>query len=137
MGYYVCPKCGGKDTYRGTELVSGSKGGGAIIGPENELGFSPVVGVGGRTTTSEQTVVKCKTCNIILGEKDRHLTPDETEQRAKDFEADRWKKKITKIAIFTIGLLISVPVFLAAGTLVFLLPPLCLGCLLLWTIVRR
>ena len=61
MSYYQCPKCGGRDTYQGTEFVSGSKGGGAIIGPENDLGFSPVVGVGGRTTTSEQTVVKCKT----------------------------------------------------------------------------
>ena len=64
MPYYQCPKCGGKDTYQGTELVSKSSGGGAIIGPENDLGFSPVVGVGGRTTTNEQTVVKCKTCHI-------------------------------------------------------------------------
>jgi|TARA_B100001971_G_scaffold197997_1_gene207234 hypothetical protein len=74
MPYYQCPKCGGRDTYQGTELVSGSKGGGAIIGPENDLGFSPVVGVGGRTTTSEQTVVKCKTCDIILGEKDKQYS---------------------------------------------------------------
>ena len=77
MPYYKCPKCGGRATYRGTELVSGSKVGGAIIGPENDLGFSPVVGVGGRTTTSEQTVVKCKTCDINLGQKDIRYSKEE------------------------------------------------------------
>jgi hypothetical protein len=93
MPYYQCPKCGGRDTYQGTELVSGNKGGGAIIGPENDMGFSPVVGVGGRTTTSEQTVVKCKTCDIILGQKDRHLTADEMAHSTKEYEVGRRKKK--------------------------------------------
>ena len=80
MPYYQCPKCSGRDTYEGTELVSGSSGGGAIIGPENDLGFSPVVGVGGKSTVNEQTVVKCKTCDIILGQKDRFLTNQEIEK---------------------------------------------------------
>jgi len=77
MSYYQCPKCGGRDTYQGTEFVSGSKGGGAIIGPENDLGFSPVVGVGGKTTVDEQTVVKCKTCDINLGQKDIRYSKEE------------------------------------------------------------
>ena len=80
MPYYQCPKCSGRDTYEGTELVSGSTGGGAIIGPENDLGFSPVVGVGGRTTTNEQTVVKCKVCDINLGQKDIRYAKQELEQ---------------------------------------------------------
>ena len=95
MPYYQCPKCGGRDTYQGTELVSGSKGGGAIIGPENDLGFSPVVGVGGRTTTNEQTVVKCKTCDINLGQKDRFLTNQEIQKiRKEEKEAKELKKAV-------------------------------------------
>ena len=81
MPYYQCPKCSGRDTYEGTELVSSSTAGGAIIGPENDLGFSPVVGVGGKSTVNEQTVVKCKTCDIILGQKDRFLTNQEIEKK--------------------------------------------------------
>ena len=57
------------------------KGGGAIIGPENALGMSPVVGVSGRTTTNEQTVVKCKTCDINLGQKDIRYSQEEIEQQ--------------------------------------------------------
>ncbi|MBT5715393.1 MAG: hypothetical protein HOI70_00610, partial [Opitutae bacterium] len=86
MPYYQCPKCSGRDTYEGTELVSGSSGGGAIIGPENDLGFSPVVGVGGRTTTNEQTVVKCKVCDINLGQKDIHYSQEEIERSKNEKE---------------------------------------------------
>ena len=84
MPYYQCPKCGGRDTYEGTELVSGSVGGGAIIGPENDLGYSPVVGVRGKSATSEQTVTKCKSCDIILGRKDYFYSPDEWNEYEKD-----------------------------------------------------
>ena len=90
MPYYQCPKCSGRDTYEGTELVSGSKGGGAIIGPENDLSFSPVVGVGGRTTTNEQTVVKCKVCDINLGQKDIRYSQEEID-RAKAEEEEKIK----------------------------------------------
>ena len=85
MPYYQCPKCGGRDTYQGTELVSGSKGGGAIIGPENDLGFSPVVGTAGSKTIDQVTVVKCKACDIILGNKDLHLTAEEAAKEKKEF----------------------------------------------------
>jgi hypothetical protein len=159
MSYYQCPKCGGRDTYQGTELVSGSKGGGAIIGPENDMGFSPVVGVGGRTTTSEQTVVKCKTCDINLGEKDRHLTPDETEDHARwsrEYHAAKSRRKkylwgfaITLVPIwisfFTIwqsfirdefAIIDAGPVDDAAFFLHYPLS-LVINALLWWTIIRR
>ena len=77
MPYYQCPKCSGRDTYEGTELVSGSTGGGAIIGPENDLGFSPVVGAGGSKKIDQVTVVKCKKCDIILGDKDLQYSENE------------------------------------------------------------
>jgi hypothetical protein len=100
MSYYQCPKCGGRDTYQGTEFVSGSKGGGAIIGPENDLGFSPVVGVGGKTTVDEQTVVKCKTCDINLGQKDIRYSKEELEQIEKE-EIER-KEGILPLPLFLI-----------------------------------
>jgi hypothetical protein len=86
MPYYQCPKCSGRDTYEGTELVSGSSGGGAIIGPENDLGFSPVVGTGGSKTIDQVTVVKCKKCDIILGDKDVQYTQEEFTKKKKHQE---------------------------------------------------
>ena len=80
MPYYQCPKCSGRDTYEGTELVSGSTGGGAIIGPENDLGFSPVMKTGGKKTIDQVTVVKCKKCDIILGDKDIHYSQEEIDR---------------------------------------------------------
>ena len=100
MSYYQCPKCGGGDIYHGTELVSSSTGGGAIIGPENDLGFSPVVGVGGKTTVDEQTVVKCKTCDINLGQKDIRYSKEELEQIEKE-ETER-KEGILPLPLFLI-----------------------------------
>ena len=109
MAYYQCPKCGGRDTYQGTEFVSGSKGGGAIIGPENDLGFSPVVGVGGKTTVDEQTVVKCKTCDINLGQKDIRYSKEEL---AKIEAAE--KKRRRKILILIV---VVITIILAAWLL--------------------
>jgi len=99
MPYYQCPKCSGRDTYEGTELVSGSTGGGAIIGPENDLGFSPVVGVGGRTTTNEQTVVKCKVCDINLGQKDIRYSQEEIERSKNEEERNTIRRKIQMIRL--------------------------------------
>ena len=84
MPYYQCPKCSGRDTYEGTELVSGSTGGDAVIGPENDLGFSPVMKTGGQKTIDQVTVVKCKKCDILLGDKDIYLTAEEVEKAAKE-----------------------------------------------------
>ena len=88
MPYYQCPKCSGRDTYEGTELVSGSSGGGAVIGPENALGMSPVIKTGGKKTIDQVTVVKCKKCDIILGDKDVHYSQEEID-RAKAEEEER------------------------------------------------
>ena len=119
MPYYQCPKCGGRDTYQGTELVSGSKGGGAIIGPENDLGFSPVVGVGGRTTTSEQTVVKCKTCDINLGQKDIRYSKEEL-AKIEAAEKKRRRKRYIIPIIIIVFLLFLLGNFLFASA-----PELC------------
>ena len=112
MPYYQCPKCGGRDTYQGTELVSGNKGGGAIIGPENDLGFSPVVGVGGKTTVDEQTVVKCKTCDINLGQKDIRYSKEELEkiEAAKKWMFDSFSESLplwaAGLSLIIIGIII-------------------------------
>ena len=94
MPYYQCPKCSGRDTYEGTELVSGSTGGGAIIGPENDLGFSPVMKTGGKKTIDQVTVVKCKKCDIILGDKDVHLTVEEMEEAGKEKKKSEKKNAV-------------------------------------------
>ena len=108
MPYYQCPKCSGRDTYEGTELVSGSTGGGAIIGPENDLGFSPVVGTGGSKTIDQVTVVKCKKCDIILGDKDIQYSADEIAQlKANEALVGGAKKIIILSLIIGVPLLIS------------------------------
>ncbi len=111
MPYYQCPKCSGRDTYEGTELVSGSKGGGAIIGPENDLGFSPVVGVGGRTATNEQTVVKCKVCDINLGQKDIRYSKQELEQLQAAKKNLKTKKSIILVSVITAAIVGSIVFF--------------------------
>ena len=87
--------------------MSGSKGGGAIIGPENALGMSPVVGVGGRTTTNEQTVVKCKVCDINLGQKDIRYSQEEID-RAEAQEEVRTKKREKNVGLLLFAGLIVV-----------------------------
>ena len=93
MPYYQCPKCSGRDTYEGTELVSGSTGGGAIIGPENALGISPVIKTGGKKTIDQVTVVKCKPCDILLGDKDLKYTQEEIDRAKAKAEEERIKKR--------------------------------------------
>ena len=118
MPYYQCPKCSGRDTYEGTELVSGSSGGGAIIGPENDLGFSPVMKTGGKKTIDQVTVVKCKKCDIILGDKDVHYSQEEID-RAKAEEEERIKKSekdLDKLLIAVVVIITGVLVILLIGT---------------------
>ena len=114
MPYYQCPKCSGRDTYEGTELVSGSTGGGAIIGPENALGMLPMIKTGGRKTIDQVTIVKCKACDIILGDKDVRYTESEQKEIAANNKEllPRW----VKIIICIIGgiLLPVVLVFLSS-----------------------
>ena len=103
MPYYQCPKCSGRDTYEGTELVSGSKRGSTFVGPENDLGFSPVVSTGGSKTVDQVTVVKCKKCDIILGDKDIKYTQKEKEQKVIKAHEKRDSFKQIIIAIIAIG----------------------------------
>jgi len=81
MPYYQCPKCGSKDSYSGTEIVSEHKhkSGHMIAGPENSLSMTPVMRVGGSNHTEHKqlTVQKCRRCDTLLGDKDLHYTKQE------------------------------------------------------------
>ena len=81
MPYYVCPKCGSKDSYEATEIVSEYQKGGSttITGPENDMGFQPsfTAHQDGETTHRELTVRKCRQCDCLLGSKDLRHTEEE------------------------------------------------------------
>tara|TARA_Y100001934_G_scaffold203472_1_gene239876 strand:- start:397 stop:783 length:387 start_codon:yes stop_codon:yes gene_type:complete len=97
MPYYVCPKCGSKDSYEATEIVSEHHKGSSttITGPENDLGFQPsfTSHQDGETTHRELTVSKCRQCDCLLGSKDLRLTEGELklqrEKRAKLEEEEK------------------------------------------------
>ena len=82
--------------------MSGSKGGSTFVGPENDLGFSPVMKTGGKKTIDQVTVVKCKKCDILLGDKDIHYSQEEID-RAKAEEEVRTKKKENLYAYLIVG----------------------------------
>ena len=94
MPYYVCPKCGSKDSYEATEIVSEHHKGSSttITGPENDLGFQPsfTSHQDGETTHRELTVSKCRQCDCLLGSKDLRHTEEEI--RLKRQEAEKVKK---------------------------------------------
>ena len=69
LGAYVCPRCDSKETYIGTELVGTTKGGAGMVGPETDLGVSPVI-VSKTTSVEQHSIRKCKKCDSILGDKD-------------------------------------------------------------------
>ena len=100
MPYYVCPKCGSKDSYEATEIVSEHHKGSSttITGPENDLGFQPsfTSHQDGETTHRELTVSKCRQCDCLLGSKDLRLTEGELklqrEERARLEEEERRAK---------------------------------------------
>ena len=97
MPYYVCPKCGSKDSYEATEIVSEHHKGSSttITGPENDLGFQPsfTSHQDGETTHRELTVSKCRQCDCLLGSKDLRLTEGELklqrEERARLEEEEK------------------------------------------------
>ena len=118
MPYYLCPKCGSKDSYSGTEIVSEHKhkSGHMIAGPENGLGLTPVMRVGGsrRTEHNQLTVQKCRDCDILLGDKDLRNTDDELKQLEVIQEK---KKKADRASTFNSLLLIIF--LLALGIIAF------------------
>jgi hypothetical protein len=111
MPYYLCPKCGSKDSYSATEIVSEHKhkSGHMFAGPENALGMTPVMRVGGssRTEHKELTVLKCRMCDCLLGEKDAVYTKKEKLQMqlqiAQEGKAKRMRKK--RVIGFIVSLL--------------------------------
>ena len=98
MPYYLCPKCGSKDSYSGTAIVSEHKhkSGHMIAGPENGLGMTPVMRVGGssRTEHKQLTVQKCRDCDTLLGDKDLHYTKDERLQmKLEEVRKENWREE--------------------------------------------
>ena len=101
MPNYLCPKCGSKDSYSATEIVSEHKHKSShmVAGPENALGMTPVMRVGGssRTEHKELSVQKCRKCDCLLGEKDAVYTKKEKLQMqlqiAQEGKAIRMRKK--------------------------------------------
>ena len=122
MPYYACPKCGSKDSYSGTEIVSEHKhkSGHMIAGPENHLGMTPVMRVGGssRTEHKQLTVQKCRSCDTLLGDKDLHYTKDERlqmkleEVRLEKVNSEKrqylWKSLIKRVGILILGYIFSI-----------------------------
>ena len=116
MPYYLCPKCGSEDSYSGIEIVSEHKhkSGHMIAGPENHLGMTPVMRVGGssRTEHKQLTVQKCRSCNILLGDKDLHYTKDERlqmrleEVRKENWSFERNRQIIKNLILVAAGLII-------------------------------
>ena len=95
MAYWKCPKCGSNDTYQGTEIVSEYKQG-KSVGFENEFGVTVSQNVSGGTSHKQITVTKCRSCDILLGEQDYHLTAEEHQRRyeMQQAEAERQEAKI-------------------------------------------
>jgi DNA-directed RNA polymerase subunit M/transcription elongation factor TFIIS len=125
MGYYVCPKCKSKDSFKGTTAVGVTNQGPKIIG---EFGDSGVYGSAGRSSTEVKmvTIQKCRDCGEILGEKDYRLTPEEIEHQraleAKEREAFKlrseafWKSaKRFGLGVLKFGLVIGVGYLLGGG----------------------
>jgi hypothetical protein len=76
MGWYVCPRCGGKDTYEGSELVSHREQGSSYT-VTNEYGVGMTREIGGGASTEQVTVAKCRGCGEQLGKKDFHYSEEE------------------------------------------------------------
>jgi len=123
MGKYVCPKCGSEDVYEGTEIVS-KRVRGRSVGFENEFGGTISREVGGGTTHKQITVVKCRECDTLLGEKDYHFTEKEIlQQRAFDEEQKErskrfWKitgKRVCTVAFCSLPLMFLVALIMESG----------------------
>ena len=81
MGYYLCPRCGSKDSYEGTEHVLHEKQGRQVT-VDNGHGMAMSRVEGGGTERLELTVIKCRDCGETLGDKDFRLTEEEIQAKA-------------------------------------------------------
>ncbi len=103
MPYWKCPKCGSKENYQGTEIVTEVKGSGGgqrygLIGsPIEDSGITPMIGrseeIKITSNTSEKTVRKCKKCDTLLGEKDKRKTEKEWEAYRSAIKKEQAKKQ--------------------------------------------
>jgi len=111
MGYYLCPRCGSKDSFVGNELVSGSESLGSV-GMVNSEGAYVQRNQGSRLRHKQVEVVKCRDCGEILGDQNWRYTPEEiaqqekarAEREARQKELDAQSRKETRIAIIGICL---------------------------------
>jgi len=92
MGYYLCPRCGSKDSYEGTEHVLHEKQGRQVT-VDNGHGMAMSRVEGGGTERLELTVIKCRDCGETLGDKDFRLTEEEIQAAE---EEERLEKELRK-----------------------------------------
>jgi len=90
MGYYLCPRCGSRDSYEGTEHVLHEKQGRQVT-VDNGHGMAMSRVEGGGTERLELTVIKCRDCGETLGDKDFRLTEEEIQAAE---EEERLKEEL-------------------------------------------
>jgi hypothetical protein len=110
MGYYLCPRCGSKDSYEGTEHVLHEKQGRQVT-VDNGHGMAMSRVEGGGTERLELTLIKCRDCGETLGEKDFRLTEEEIQAKAeaksrrlaeKRKETKRFNERFDKTVAFVV-----------------------------------
>ena len=120
MGYYKCPRCGSTDAFEGTELVGGQSSG-RTVGISNDQGGYIQRHEGGELQHKQVSVIKCRDCGEILGDKDYFLTAEEQQeeqvrQQARQEQIERdsghWK---TVGAVFVFFFLVILFVVLFYG----------------------
>ena len=126
MGYYLCPRCGSKDSYEGTEHVLHEKQGRQVTTVDNGHGMAMSRVEGGGTERLELRVIKCRDCGETLGDKDFRLTEEEIQAKAEAEDrrlakqteeaeqAERNRKLANKILSFVtlIGLGIAIVLYI-------------------------
>jgi hypothetical protein len=105
MSWYKCPRCGGTDSFQGTELVTHvDKGSASTV--HTEYG-SFTQNTSGQSRTDEVTVSKCRGCGELLSAKDYQYTQEELEAiKLREAEAKKFPCRWWHYAI--LGYLISV-----------------------------
>ena len=91
MGYYKCPRCGGRDNYKGNVVLNRN---GATF--TREMGDSGVyASASTRGSTYTEKVLKCRDCNEILSD-------DDYIKSKKEKEEERQGEIVATVIIFAI-----------------------------------
>ena len=88
MGTWTCPKCGSRDAYKGSEVVSKYRRG-PSVGIETEFGVAMSQPVNDSTEHKLKKVWKCRQCDTILKRKrnyEKSTQEINDEQRAAEIE---------------------------------------------------